>query len=259
MMITISRLFLSCLIALSITIPSYAADKPGHQERLSKHYRLKKPEGAGPFPAVMMVPGCSGFHSAFAAEHYDAVQLRLVDSGFVTLRVDYLAARNAASCQQGASPEQKGVSTEEAAGDIRIAFDYLQQQPFVKKGAINVMGWSYGASSALVALVRTWNRDPIQVDAVVAYYPHCNLVTQKWESKVPVLVLVGAIDNITPLRLCRGLFGGLPVTVREYENAHHCFDMSELPAEMQSTFGTIGYNEAAAESAWKEVVSFLRK
>lgn len=121
------------------------------------------------------------------------------------------------------------------------------------------MGWSYGASGALQALVRTWNRDPVQVDAVVAYYPHCNLVQQKWESKVPVLVLVGAIDNVTPLRFCKGLFDDLPVTVRVYENAHHCFDMSELPAEMQSTFGTIGYNEAAAESAWKEVVSFLRK
>lgn len=254
------RYLLVSFFAILMFVPTVqAADDAKHRELLSKHYRLEKPDGEGPFPTVMMVPGCSGFHADFATKQYNAVQLRLVELGFVTLRVDYLAARNAASCQQGASPEQKGVSTEEVAGDLSIAFEYLQQQPFVKNGAINVIGWSYGASGALVALGRTWNRDPIQVDAVVAYYPHCGLVTQKWKSNVPILILVGAIDNITPLRFCRGLFGGLPVTVHEYENAHHSFDMSELPAEMQYQFGTIGYNEAAAKSAWKEVTNFLRK
>jgi len=245
---------------LLLFIPAIeAGDNADHRGLLAKHYRLERPDGKEPFPAVMMVSGCSGFNADFAEGHYDEVQNRLVKLGFVTLRVDYLAARNAISCQQGASPEQKGVSPEEVAGDISIAFDYLRQQPFVKKGSINVIGWSYGASSALQALVRTWNRDPVQVKAVVAYYPHCQLIQQKWESKVPVLVLVGAIDNITPLRFCKGLFDDLPVTVRVYENARHCFDMSELPAERHYEFGTIGYNEAAAKAAWQEVTKFLKK
>ena len=57
-------------------------------------------------------------------------------------------------------------------------------------------------------------------------------------------------------------FSGLPderLTIRSYEDAHHGFDDFTLPAEMQYTFGTLGYNKAAAESAWKEAVSFLRK
>ena len=251
-MVTIFRLFLSCLITLLIPIGSYTADNADHQEHLSNHYRLEKPDGVGPFPAVMMVPVCSGFDADSAKGHYATVQSRLVELGFVTFRVNYLAARNAASCQSG-------VSTEDVAGDIRIAAEYLRQQPFVKKGAINVMGWSYGGAGALQALGRTWNRDPVQVDAVVAYYPHCHLVQQKWESEVPVLVLVGAIDNVTPLRFCKMLFVDLPITVRIYDDAHHAFDVFELPAERQYEFGTIGYNEAAAKSAWIEVTNFLHK
>jgi dienelactone hydrolase len=245
------------VIVLLIALVSFAfaqtADNTGHQERLSKHYRLEKPKGAGPFPAVMMVPGCSGFE--FAKEHYDSVQKRLVELGFVTLRVDYLAARNVSSCANA-------VSTEEVAADIGIAAGYLKEQTFVKKDSLNVLGWSYGAAGALQALGRTYNREPVKVDAVVAYYPACDYVQQRWDSEAPVLVLVGMIDNVAPERRCMRFFSGLPderLTIRSYEDAHHGFDDFTLPAEMQYRFGTLGYNKAAAESAWKEVVSFLRK
>ena len=250
------RSFLIALCAIFMFILTVqAADDAKHRELLSKHYRLEKPDCAGPFPAVMMVSGCSGFNADFAKGTYDAVQSRLVELGFVTLRVNYLAARNAASCY----PD---VHSESMASDICIAAEYLQQQPFVKRAAINVIGWSAGASGALQALGRTYNRNPAQVDAVVAYYPHCKLVQQKWDSEVPVLVLVGRMDNVTPLRFCNYLFRGLPshrLTIRVYDDAHHCFNMFELPAEMQYQFGTIGYNKAAAKSAWLEVTNFLRK
>lgn len=145
------------------------------------------------------------------------------------------------------------------AGSDLVQIDYLRQQPYVKKGAINVIGWSYGASGSLQAPGSAWHRDPVQVDAVIAYYPVCDYVQQKWDLKVPVLVLAGAFDNVAPPRNCEGLFRNLPVTVRIYENAHHAFDVSELPAEMQYAFGTVGHNEAAAKSAWTEVANFLRK
>lgn len=254
-MVTVFRLFLSCLIALSITIRVYAADNTERKERLSKHYRLEKPKGAGPFPAVMMVSGCSGFEADFVKEAFNIWQQRMVDLGFVTLRVDYLAARNVSSCADG-------VSVEEVATDIGIAAGYLREQTFVKKDSLNVVGWSYGAAGALQALGRTYNREPVHVDAVVAHYPACHQVQQRWDSEVPVLVLVGLLDNVAPERNCIGLFRGLPeerLTVRTYEDAHHGFDNITLPAEMQYQFGTMGYNEAAAKAAWKEMVSFLRK
>jgi dienelactone hydrolase len=259
-MATILRIFLVCLIVLLIPIEGFSADKAQQQKRLSKHYKLKKPEGTGPFPTVMMIPGCSGFDAKFTKKHYDVVQKRLVKLGFVTLRVNYHAVRNASDCYQRASGEQKIISAEEVAGDIVIAIDYLRNRPFVKKEAINVLCWDWGGSGALVALGRTLNRDPIQVATVVAYYPDCRTVTQKWESKVPVLILAGALDVCGSLRFCRGLFVGLPVTAREYENAHLGFDIAELLNVGRTTWGCIyGYNESAAKSAWEEVIKFLRK
>ena len=256
MRVTIFRLFLSCIIALLIPIGSYATDNAEHQERLSKYYRLEKPEGAGPFPAVMMVPGCSGFDTEIQKGHYDGVQKRLVELGFVTLRVNSLAARNATNCRKDMLFPWEG------ANDIYIAAEYLLQQPFVKKGAINIIGWSWGGAAALLALRPPESQASIPFDAVVAYYPACNWA-RNWDSEVPVLVLGGSLDNIAPFSKCEALFSTLPkrnkLTVRVYDGAHHVFDNSALPAEMQSGFGSKGYNEAAAKSAWMEVTNFLHK
>jgi dienelactone hydrolase len=138
----------------------------------------------------------------------------------------------------------------------------LRQQPFVKNEAINLIGWSYGAAAALRALGRTKKREPVQVDAVVAYYPYCQ-ETKAWDSEVPVLVLAGENDNVSPLSKCEKIFCALlerhKLTVKVYEDAHHGFDNSDLPSETQHRAGTMGYNEAAAKSAWMEVTNFLHK
>jgi dienelactone hydrolase len=232
-------------------------DTADHRELLSKYYRLEKPNGAGPFPAALLVPCSGGFEAKNHIKFHDYVQSQLVELGFVVLRVNYLAVRNANRGWQ--------VSAEDVAGDIGIAVEYLRQQPFVKKGAINVMGWSWGGGGALQALGRIGSREPVQVDAVVAYYPSCNIVNvQSWDLEVPVLVLVGSNDNVTPLSFCETLFGHLPKqnrpTVRVYDKAHHHFDNFELQARNQSSPDAIsGYNEADAKSAWIEVTNFLRK
>ncbi len=43
--------------------PIAVADE--HETRLEELYDLRKPEGSGPFPLVVLVPGCSGFKWAF--------------------------------------------------------------------------------------------------------------------------------------------------------------------------------------------------
>ena len=71
-MVILFRSVLSVLIIFLIAIGSYADDKAQQIELLSKHFRLEKPKGGGPFPAVMLVPGCSGFDSeTFASFNSD--------------------------------------------------------------------------------------------------------------------------------------------------------------------------------------------
>ena len=254
-MIPLFQLIIAAIVALLFFTDTHAENRAGHLELLSQHFRLEKPKGEGPFPAVIMVSGCSGFDADFAKAHYDSVQRQLVDLGFATLRVDFLSVRNANSCAQN-------LSASDIADDICIVAEYLHSRTFVKKGAINLLAWSYGAAGAIWSLRRTPNRAPAIVDAVIVYYPSCEFAP-RWESEVPVLVLAGSLDNVAPFRECEILFAHLPksnkLTVRVYDGAHHDFDNSALPSEMQYRHGTLGYNETAAKSAWNEVLVFLKR
>ena len=252
----IRSIFIAILAFLVFVPVAQSDENTNHRELLSKHYRLEKPDGEGPFPAVMLVPACSSFNNSKAPNFYKNVQNKLVELGFVTLRVDYIAARNIESCM--------GTNTTSAGNDICIAADYLNQQTFVKKGAVNVIGWSFGGAAVFRALRSTGSKKAAQVDAAVTYHPYCN-AARRWKSDVPVLVLMGTKDNITPVTACEYLFSTLPkrdrLTIRIYEDAHHLFDMDELPPETTSSVvtGSIGYNKAAAEAAWIEVTKFLKR
>jgi len=65
--------------------PTWADPAAERQARLEASYRLDKPDGNGPFPAVMLVPGCSGFHSASWKAHFDHVAQRIKEAGFNAL------------------------------------------------------------------------------------------------------------------------------------------------------------------------------
>ena len=85
------------LVALTTDIltssETYAND---HEQRLIELLNFEKPEGSGPYPIVVLVSGCRGFNYPF----YDRAQAKLVEMGFATARVDYMAARNTTTCMQ---------------------------------------------------------------------------------------------------------------------------------------------------------------
>jgi len=242
-----------CWLLLGVAGQTDAA--ADHGKALAAHYKLQRPTGPGPFPAVMLVSGCSGFDAGFSKPHYDAVQARLVELGFLTVRVDYLAARGARNCL--------AVPVDQVAGDVAWAVADLARNPMVKPAAINLLGWSWGGAGVLRALVPFGERAPAQVGAAAAYYPSCKYLSEPWSSPVPVLVLHGAIDNVAPLSACRALFDSLPksthLTMQVLDDAHHGFDVAGLPAEFQYQFGTLGSNPQAAEQAWNRLIAFLQR
>jgi dienelactone hydrolase len=255
-MFIFSRSVLSVLIIFLIAIGSYADDKTPHIEVLSKHFRLEKPEGKGPFSAVMLFPGCGGFDAKYLKSQYDRVQNLLGELGFVTLRIDYLAVRNKQFCHS--------INFDDAANDIGLVAEYLHQQDFVKKDALNVIGWGSGGAITLQALTETNDRKPAMVDAAIAYYPRCaQLNITELTPNVPILAFFAAKDDMTSFSHCKRLFGDQPksgkITVRIYEDAYIGFDNPDLPTELNKGWGIVGYNEAAAKSAWSEVTNFLKK
>ena len=104
---------------------------------ISSYMAASTPDGAGPFPAVMMISGCSGFMFG-GGGFYNGIQNRITKLGFLVIGVDSLRFRGQDRCDGG------GVSVNEQVADIQAAAAYLRGRDNVRKEAINVLGWSWG-------------------------------------------------------------------------------------------------------------------
>ena len=150
---------------------------------------LARPEGSGTFPAVVVLHGCGGFH-----EDMLAWADRLRRWGYAALAVDSFGPR-AIESNCGAFSYQ--------LTDAFRALAYLKAQPFVRSDHVAVLGFSMGGNSVLAALEQTSVSDapPDKFRAGVALYPKCSSSTGIMTA--PTLVLVGALDDWTPLRSAR--------------------------------------------------------
>lgn len=217
-------------------------------------YRIFRPEGSGPHPAVAFVSGCSGFAPSIAPTFYERVAERLRAQGYTVIFVDYLGRRGVQNCA-GAS-----ITPADAAKDLMAAVTWLRSQPFVDKARISAIGWSYGGGGVLVALA-DFTEQQLGVSRAVVYYPSCRSV-RPWRVPTPVLLLLARDDDVAPGAACQAAMkkNATPDAVKIviYPGALHAFDVSELPARTRYQFGTIGYHPQAAAAAWEEVQRFLK-
>lgn len=243
---------LAWVFVFVIAIPG---DARAGRAKLEALFALQKPGGTGPFPAVVLVSGCSGF-SGFGGPRYDRAQARLRQLGFVTIRVDYVGARDLESCHPG----YVAVTKDEVVNDIFHAIAHLNATGFVKASAINLLGWSYGGGSTLLALGKLGTHPDVEIAAVANYYPACQRVFE-WSAAVPVLLLYGGLDTIAAPSLCRYVYEGKPaarhVRAEIYPGARHGFDIDELPEQTKYRFGVLGFHPEAARKSWQAVETFL--
>lgn len=186
---------------------------------------LNKPKGDGPFPAVVLLHGCSGIMDT--RQNFWVKKLNAM--GYATIQVDSLAPRKIYSlvlCQgDGTVP---GLDFSVRARDAFDARSHLQSLDFIDSDKIAVMGFSHGAISALVAS-KASNFDQSPFSAVISLYPHCfEGAFSEYES--PVLVIIGEDDDWTPAKLCKKEFaerdkeGRHDVTLEVLPELTHCFD-----------------------------------
>ncbi len=230
---------------------SVATELSKHNQDLHDNFNLIKPAGDGPFPSVIFISGCSGYKwTDVAYTHYNSVANNFVDNGFVVIFIDFLAPRNATNCF--------GIDANGVADDVFYAAGFLRGLNFIKKDNINILGWSFGGRTVL----ETVNRDYAQqvFNKAVAFYPLCS-TTAKWQSNIPLLVLSGGIDDVTPFIDCRKMIDqsvdSSKVKFRVFDNARHAFDFEGYPEKKQYVIGSVGYNAKAATKAWKDVEKFM--
>ena len=239
------------------------------RDAVEVNHRSFFPSGEGPFPTVVAIPGCSGVSLEGPAtdegrpgdeadrlfrRHYARMAERLRGGGFGVVLVDYLTAEGVANtCRNEISHERVGEYV--AAG---LAF--ARTLPHVDRSRLFVIGWSHGGAGVIAWLQAVGETKP-PVAGVVAVYPGCNN-RDAWVTPVPVLVLLGEADDITPPESCAAILTRLPerqpVRIRRYADARHGFDMTEGP-EILSVGGglTVGRNPTAGDQAWEEIFAFL--
>jgi dienelactone hydrolase len=175
--------------------------------------------------------------------------------GFVVVFVDYLGARGRERCGGAIRPH-------EVAGDILAAVAYARSSPFIRTSEISVIGWSMGGGGLLAAIARLPADTPAPFRAAVAYYPECYGVAWPLQVRVPLLMLLAGLDDVSWTWACQDLIkrlpDGFPAEVRVYPNARHAFDVAELPPLLPwARGGTLGHDPQAAAAAREEVKRFL--
>lgn len=212
-------------------------------------FTLSKPDGNGPFPAVVILHDCSGLgpKSSGAPWRWSS---ELTQRGYVTVWPDSFTPRGKPRglCADATPPP---VTFDQRASDAYAALRYLQSLPFVDGRRVAVMGGSHGGSSTLATIIATPEnvaRAKIGFAAAIAFYPSCGRDYGEWHVQrlkqtknpaasysgafkpiAPLLILSGELDDWTPAEFCRKLVSAAqaadyPVEIKVYPGAHHSFD-----------------------------------
>lgn len=240
------------------TVTSIATGGPG--VRIDSW--LAKPEGDGPFPAVVLTHGCSGternttHQTVWRGLNQHAALLN--ENGYVTLIVDSFGPRRITDgCQTGGKYYPLQVD------DAYSAFDHLASLPLVDSRRIGFVGQSFGGGTALRLAAEGFGRVTSGYSAVVAYYPYCS--DYFYAFNLPVLILIGADDDWTPARLCRAIARRAPehIDLTIYPDAHHSFD---LPMRgpyyvegMNGRFHTVQGDPAARRDSQARMLAFFAR
>lgn len=195
-----------------------------------------KPEGRGPFPAVVLMHGCGGMYTTagyITASYRFWAELLALD-GYVALLVDSFNPRGYRTiCELQKRPI---LESRERVEDAYAAARWLGQQPYIGASRIGLLGWSNGATGTLYSMRPGSKREP-GFGAAVAFYPGCRTLSRMktpYQTYAPLLILSGEADDWTPPEPCRAIAAiakseGASVAIVTYPGAHHSFDRINLP------------------------------
>lgn len=232
---------------------------------------LYKPQGTGPFPAMVIMHGCSG---VLPAQHEWASWLR--ERAVVALVIDGFDPRGYSEiCTELYSTK---ITPSKRMSDAYGGAKLLASLPFVDRNKIGLMGNSNGGSTTLKAIHKRsqelLSKSTPQFAFAIALYPECAGAqgSKVGPSYAPVMILIGEDDDWTLAETCRrGVTKtqthSIPATIRVYPGASHAFDGSAsviLPnarnKNSPSGFGaSVRPSLSATKSARADTEIFMRR
>lgn len=209
-------------------------------------FHLLRPEGEGPFPAVVQMHGCGGLQP-FQFSYAEAAR----DAGFVVLVVDSCTPRGigrlAATLTVCTGLRLHG---DERAADLYAALHWLRAQPFVDAHRLAAAGWSHGGWAVMDALAMPLaearratglaDLTDAALDglvAAVAVYPYAGLRSRTaklgWGERRPLTYgLLAEKDHVVGTMHAERAFSrlrgdGVTVETLTLPDAKHAFDDPE--------------------------------
>jgi dienelactone hydrolase len=218
---------------------------------------LAKPEGAGPFPAVVGLHGCAGMQ--------DTTKQRLADDlvgrGYVVLLVDSYATRGIDHACTSTAFATFLTRRPDAYGALLL----LARQTFVDPERVAAVGFSAGARVTL-SVAEPNSFEPfglpskLRFRAAAAFYPPCKQAMARPE--IPTLIFIGAVDDWTPAADCSDKIArwgndGPPVELVVYPGAYHGFYYPHLQPGTTLFGHWLEYDGEAADNATRRLHRFL--
>jgi dienelactone hydrolase len=238
--------------------------------------KIYRPQGPGPFPAVVLLHGCEG-----VSKLNDRWARWLRERGYVALVVDSWTPRGLTQTCSFSIPD---VPSTERLDDAIGALRYLHAMPGIDRRRIAIMGWSNGGVFSLASvngptLARAAARgvtvpEPGFAAAIGVYPGGCRSLTNERFVR-PVLILSGEADDWTPAADCVAMTRamrskGADIRLEIFPGAYHYFDVEGLARTVLPDVGndnrpggccgaTVAYDEAASRRAHVLVERFLAK
>jgi len=203
---------------------------------------LARPEGDGPFPALVLMHEASGLN-----ENMKDIARRFANEGYVALAVDLFAGRNPTVCLvRFMAGQLLNPLNNSSIHALKAALTFLSEQAGVDDSRLGAVGYCMGGS-----FVIAWACTDDRLKVIAPYYA----------------------TNPRPLkavaRLCPvvGSYPGNDFTARsgqkldvELDRYHVPHDIKIYPGTKHAFFNDTlkdTYNEAAAQDSWERVLAFF--
>jgi len=240
---------------------------------------LYKPEGQGPFPALVLQHQCGGLGSPRWSNQSMLQWARdSVARGWVVLMLDSFGQRQVDTVCMG---PKAGVNYFRGTLDTLQGARHLAGLPYVDKERIALAGYSWGAMNAVMASSKAYG-DALadggpRFGAAVAFYPGCfnfrppnapPFEIARSDIDRPLLVLMGERDTETPAAEClprleAAKAAGAPVQWHVYPGTTHCWDCRNLDGlrkvDNRGSQVEYRYDEAVTRDSLKRMFEFLEE
>ncbi len=182
-----------------------------------KIYRaLAKPEGKGPFPAVVLLHACGGVTGNVSTDWPNY----LTKLGYAVLTVDTFGSRGVEKC-----PSR--VKFFHMFSDAYAALDALAKRPDIDGDRVAVFGYSMGGVVVNDIAISSFRNKIPYFKAGISFYGYCSRISgSQDEVRFPLMEIFG--DKDTETKDCVGLKENSKFKIVILPDTYHDFDTTEF-------------------------------